>query len=67
MLGSNDVSSVILGTSKVSQLEENLKCVELKKRITKETWDKIEEILGNRPCSAENHRSGFGVKKPPRR
>ena len=39
------VSSVILGVSKVEQLEENLKALDVKERITDEVMKKVDEIL----------------------
>ncbi len=48
-LKNEDVSTVILGASKVSQLEENLKAAEEKEKLDDEVLEKIEEILGNRP------------------
>jgi aryl-alcohol dehydrogenase-like predicted oxidoreductase len=44
-----NVSTVILGASKVYQLEENLKSIEDMKKLTPEVMEKIEEILGNKP------------------
>jgi len=43
------VSTVILGASKVSQLEENLKSLEVVPKLTSEVMEKIETILGNKP------------------
>ena len=67
VLGSKDVSTVIFGSSKLSQLQENMKAVELKTKITKETWDEIEEVLGNRPEPASNYREGYFGKLKLRR
>ncbi len=39
------VSSVILGVSNVEQLEENLKAVEVKEKITEEIMKEVEEVL----------------------
>lgn len=44
-----NVSTTILGASKVSQLEENLKAGEAKNKLSPEIMDRIEEILDNRP------------------
>ena len=44
-----DTSTCILGASKVSQLEENLKSLELLAKWTPELEKRIEEIIGNRP------------------
>ena len=43
------VSTVIMGASKVSQLEENLKCLEVVPKLTSEILAKIEAILQNKP------------------
>jgi len=44
-----NVSVCIMGTSKVQQLEENLKAIELAKLIDSELEAKIEKVLGNAP------------------
>jgi aryl-alcohol dehydrogenase-like predicted oxidoreductase len=44
-----DVSTVILGASKVSQLEENLKAPDVLPKLTDEVIGRIEEILDNKP------------------
>lgn len=44
-----NVSTVILGASKLSQLKDNLKALESKSRLTPEVMAKIEEIMGNTP------------------
>lgn len=43
------VSTAILGASKVSQLEENLKAIEAMELLSAEVLDKIEAILNNKP------------------
>ena len=48
-LKNKNVSSVILGASKVSQLEENLKSWDSLPKMTDEVMIKIEEILQNKP------------------
>jgi len=48
-LKNKNVSTVILGASKVSQLEENLKCIDALPKLTDEVMLKIEEILKNKP------------------
>ncbi|NQV16691.1 aldo/keto reductase [bacterium] len=45
-----DVSTVILGASKLSQLTENLKALEVVSSLTAEVMDKIETILKNKPA-----------------
>lgn len=44
-----NVSTVILGASKVSQLEDNLKASEVVDQLTEEVMGKIEGILDNKP------------------
>ncbi|MBL0295176.1 MAG: aldo/keto reductase [Saprospiraceae bacterium] len=48
-LNNPNVSTVILGASKESQLEENLKSLEILPFLTPEIIAKIEEILKNKP------------------
>ena len=45
-----NVSTVILGASKLSQLKDNLKALESKARLTPDVMAKIEEIVGNKPA-----------------
>lgn len=45
-----NVSTVILGASKMSQLTENLKALEVVPALTPGIMDKIDSILGNRPA-----------------
>ncbi len=48
-LKNKNVSTVILGASKVTQLEENLKCWDSLPKLTDEVMAKIEGILQNKP------------------
>lgn len=48
-----NVTSVILGASKVAQLEDNLKCYDAMPKLTTEVMDKIEAILQNKPKTIE--------------
>jgi voltage-dependent potassium channel beta subunit len=48
-LKNENVSTVILGASKTSQLEENLKATEAKAKLTPEVMEMIETILDNKP------------------
>ena len=43
------VSTVLLGASKKSQLEDNLKALDSKAKMTPDVMAKIDEILGNKP------------------
>lgn len=49
VLKNPDVSTAILGASKMYQLEENLKAGEAKHKLNEEAMRKIEAILGNKP------------------
>jgi aryl-alcohol dehydrogenase-like predicted oxidoreductase len=44
-----NVSTVILGASKKSQLEDNLKALSSKSKLTPDVMAKIDDILGNKP------------------
>ncbi len=44
-----DVSTVILGASRLSQLEENLKATAAVSRLTSQVMEQIESVLNNRP------------------
>lgn len=48
-LKNQNVSTVILGASKVQQLEENLKCYDSMPKLTPDVMEKIEGILQNKP------------------
>jgi voltage-dependent potassium channel beta subunit len=52
-LKNENVSTVILGASKSSQLTENFKALEAKKQLTPEVMHKIEEIISNKPKHSE--------------
>ena len=51
-----DVTSVILGASRVSQLEENYKALEVSKKLNKEILLEIEKILDNVPKGEIDYR-----------
>ena len=44
-----NVSTVILGASKKSQLVDNLKALDSKSKLTPDVLERIEDILGNKP------------------
>ncbi len=48
-----NVSTVILGASKTSQLQENFKALDFQVKLTDEVMTKIEEVLGNKPKAPE--------------
>lgn len=47
------VSSVILGASRLSQLENNLKALDVVPQLTPEVMEKIEAIVDNKPAAPE--------------
>jgi aryl-alcohol dehydrogenase-like predicted oxidoreductase len=49
LLRNSEVSSVITGASRASQVRENLKALELKAKLTPDVLARIEEILENDP------------------
>ncbi|MCJ7625552.1 MAG: aldo/keto reductase [Anaerolineaceae bacterium] len=51
-----DVSTVITGASKASQVYENMKAVEIAPKLTEDVMEMIEEILDNKPQYKENFR-----------
>jgi len=46
-----DVSTCIFGASKPSQVDDNVKAVEIYHKITPEIEERIEKLLDNRPAS----------------
>jgi aryl-alcohol dehydrogenase-like predicted oxidoreductase len=44
-----NVSTVITGASKVSQVEENMKALDLVPQLTDDVMEKIEAVLNNKP------------------
>jgi voltage-dependent potassium channel beta subunit len=48
-LVNKDVSTAMFGASKPSQVEENVKAVEIYKKFTPEILEKIEKLLANKP------------------
>lgn len=48
-----NVSTAILGASKVSQLEENLKAIDALEKLTPEIMQQVDEVMGNKPVLAE--------------
>jgi len=48
------VSTVILGASKVQQLEQNLAAVSAEETLTPEILDRIDEIMGTKPKDPDN-------------
>ena len=56
IIANPDCSTTILGASRVSQLEENVKAVEIYKKLDKELLLEIENILGNAPKGEIDYR-----------
>lgn len=50
-----NVSTVILGASRLSQLKDNLKALEHKSRLTPEVMARIEDIVGNTPAGPQRY------------
>ncbi|KAF2274962.1 Aldo/keto reductase [Westerdykella ornata] len=49
VLSNNVVSSAITGASRPEQLWQTVKAVSVKKQLTKEILDEIDEVMGNKP------------------
>ena len=49
------VSTVILGASRVSQVHENLKALDVLPQLTDDVMAAIEEVLGNKPAQPEEN------------
>jgi len=61
-----NVSTVILGATKVSQIEDNCKAVQLVSKLTDEVMEEIEAVLDNKPAEVAAYgrkRSLFKAKK----
>ena len=43
------VSTILLGATKPEQMEENLGCIDIARRITEKHMQEIDVILGNKP------------------
>ena len=56
ILANPDCSTTILGASRVSQLEENVKAVEIYKKLDKDLLLEIEKILDNVPKGEIDYR-----------
>jgi voltage-dependent potassium channel beta subunit len=48
-----NVSTVILGASRLSQLEDNLQAMDVLEKLTPEVMEKIETIIENKPAAPE--------------
>jgi aryl-alcohol dehydrogenase-like predicted oxidoreductase len=56
VIANPDCSTTILGASRVSQLEETVKAIEIYKKLDKDILKEIEEILGNVPKGEIDYR-----------
>ena len=56
VIANPDCSTTILGASRVSQLEETVKAVEIYKKLDKDILKEIEDILGNVPKGEIDYR-----------
>jgi aryl-alcohol dehydrogenase-like predicted oxidoreductase len=54
-LKNENVSTVILGASRPSQIEENCKALQLLPKLTPEVMEEIEKILDNKPKDAADY------------
>jgi voltage-dependent potassium channel beta subunit len=54
-LANPNVSTVILGASRKSQLEDNLSALAQKDKLTPDVLTKIDEIVGNKPAAAQRY------------
>lgn len=61
-LANNDVSTALLGFSRIEQVHENMKALELYHKWTPEIEEKIEKVLNNTPVPETNWKTfGDGV------
>lgn len=65
VIKNKDVSTALLGATKISQLEENLKALQFVDKITTEVEEKISKVLNNTPQGEIDFRSW--KPKQPRR
>jgi len=49
-LANTDVSVALIGATKISQAEDNIKALELLKKWNDEIEEKVEKILANQPA-----------------
>jgi len=64
-LKNQDVSTTLIGTANLKQLEENVIALKLYKSLSPEILEKIEKVFNNRPQPQINWRTG--TLYPPRR
>ncbi len=56
-LANKDVDLAIMGASRVSQLEENLRAIDVARKWTPEIEKRVEEVMGNQPEPPMNWRT----------
>jgi voltage-dependent potassium channel beta subunit len=61
VLGNPNVTTILLGATKVSQLEENLRAVDVARRMTAEHREAVEQIVGNKPTAYQGW-GGAGMR-----
>ena len=59
VIKNQDASTAILGAIKPEQLKENLKALEVYKKLTKEILEEIEVIMKNTPKGETDYFNGF--------
>ena len=59
VIKNEDVSTAILGAMKPDQLTENLKALEVSKKLTKEILEEIEAIMKNAPKGETDYFNNF--------
>jgi len=60
-----NVTTVLLGATKMHQLEDNLGALEVLPKLTQEVMDKIDEVLGNKPKQHGIHQQVLGMRQFP--
>jgi len=58
VLRNKDVSTAIVGFSKLSHLEDHVKAIELSRKFTPEIEKRLEELLGNKPKPGMDWKNG---------
>lgn len=57
VIKNNDVSTALMGASKLSQLEDSLGALDLLDKLTPEVLERLENLLGTRPTPPEDPRT----------
>jgi len=64
ILVNKDVSTAIFGATKINQVEDNVKAIEIYKKLTPQILKKIDDLLGNKPTTEFEM---INFKSPPTR